>query len=214
MPWGASRRPEEPGRLRNDPFGRLASVEQRCGVCKLAAIALRLWSRLMDPAGSARPHWETDMRFALVTVLLLGGLAACGGPSENAPPPPAAEATPPPAAPAPPPAATPPPGARFDGHYAGSATGTGRRGCTGDHTFDITIANNAVSGTVTMPGRGGATMTSELSGRVGPNGHAVIHIAPQGGAGARGTVIGTFSDGQLTGREGAPCRRQLTASRQ
>ena len=146
------------------------------------------------------------MRFVLVTALLLGGLAACGGPSENAPPPTIA-ATPPPAPAAPPPA--PPPG--FDGHYVGTAAGTGGRGCAREQNFDINVANNTVSGTVTMQGRGGATATSDLSGHVGPNGKAVIRMA---GAGGRGSVIGKFADGQFTGREGAPCRRQLTASRQ
>lgn len=147
------------------------------------------------------------MRFVLVTALLLGGLAACGGPSENAPPPAIAAAPPPPAAPPP----APPPMVGFDGHYVGTAAGAGGRGCAAEQSFDITVANNAVSGTATHPGRGGATVSSDLSGRVNPNGKAVIHMA---GAGGRGTVIGTFANGQFTGREGGACHRQLTASRQ
>lgn len=151
------------------------------------------------------------MRFVLASAVLLGGLAACGGPSENAPAPaPMAEAPPPAAPPAPPPAAMPAGGARFDGHYAGTAAGGTRRGCTAEQSFDITVANNTVNGTVSTQGRGGAGATSDLSGHVSPNGRAVIRMS---GTGGKGTVIGTFSDGQFTGREGAPCRRQLTASR-
>jgi hypothetical protein len=145
------------------------------------------------------------MRFVLATALLLGGLAACGGPSETAPPPAPAAAEPMPAAPPPPAAGT------VDGHYAGNATGTGAHGCAREEGFDITVANNGVSGTVTPQGSGSP---SSLSGHVGPNGKAVIHLQPQGAGSPRGTLVGTFANGQFTGRLGSPCRREVTAIRQ
>ena len=150
------------------------------------------------------------MRFALATALLLGGLAACSqGPSENAPlPAPAAEPMP-----AAPPASMPAPTAgTMDGPYVGTATGAGGRGCAREQDFDMTVSNNGVSGTVAAQGGGGAA--SALSGHIGPNGKAVIHLQPQGAAGPRGTLVGTFANGQFTGRLGAPCRREVTASKQ
>ena len=148
------------------------------------------------------------LALALVATLLLGSLAACGGgPSETAPEPAPAAAPPMPAAPPP---AMPAAGAGpLDGHYAGAATGSGRRGCAREQNFDITVANSSVSGTATSDG--GA---SELSGHVGPRGKAVIHLQPQGAGGAAGTLVGTFANGQFTGHLGAPCRARVTASRQ
>lgn len=148
------------------------------------------------------------MRFTLAAALLLGGLAACSqGPSETAPA--AAPAAMPPAPAAPPPAMPPPTAAGPDGHYVGTATGSGAHGCGREQNYDITVANRAVSGTASSDGG-----SSDLSGHVSPTGKAVIHLQSQAAGGPKGTLIGTFANGQFTGRLGAPCRREVTASRQ
>lgn len=135
------------------------------------------------------------MRNVLVASLLLVGLAACGGGGAEAPPPQPAMAAPPPAA------APPPMAAGFEGHYVGSAAPGAGRACSREENYDFTVAANQVTGT--MSGAGGHS--APITGKVGPNGHAVLQVA-------HGRVTGEFANGQFNGHTGRPCNREVTAS--
>jgi len=158
------------------------------------------------------------MRFALATALLLG-LAACSqGPSETAPPPAMPAAAPAPGGPPPAMGA-----GAFDGHYAGSGSSSAPGPvCARDQNYDFTVAGNQISGTAAVTVRRGggrsaagvSTSTSDVTGTVDPSGKAMLELHPHGPGGARGTATGQFTNGRFTGQGGAPCARQITASRQ
>lgn len=160
------------------------------------------------------------MRSVFAAALLLSGLAACSTPPGNAPPPPAT-----PVAAQPPPGGPPPAMAAggFDGHYVGSGVSAQPSSyCVRDQNYDLTVANNQITGTASVTVRRGggrsaagvSTSTSDLTGTVDPSGQATLELHPRGGVGAQGRVMGQFADGRFTGRGGPPCARQVTAMRQ
>ena len=110
----------------------------------------------------------------------------------------------------------------FDGHYAGTGvSSTPSATCAPDQAYDFRVANNQISGTVTVTTRHGGgrsaagvrTASADLTGTVDPSGKATLELHPHG-TGPRGTVAGQFANGQFTAHRGAPCERTITASRQ
>lgn len=159
------------------------------------------------------------MRVSLPAVLLFGGLAACtSGQPMNAPPASPAAVQAPAGNPPPPPGMA----GGFDGHYVGTGVSSLGRFCSNDQKYDFTVANNEISGTVSVSvqrgrGKSAATvhsMRSDLTGSVGPGGQATLHLHPSGAYGPGGSVSGQFADGRFTGHGGAPCERTITATRE